>query len=291
MSEYTRTTKKSVLDHLREFLIMNFGVFLFAFNIHFFLSPNNFALGGISGISILLSYYLPNAPVSILMLFVSAIIIGMGYFAMGRDYAIKSSYGAAMLSAYTFLLEALFPFEGTLTDEKFLELIFGVMLPGISASLLFQVNASVGGTAVLGRIISKNTRLKPGSGTLLVDIVIALWTGILYGVETLLFVTLGVILKGLITDGFIDVLNRKNICTIVTSNPDIAIDFISNELLRGATTNKARGAFTNDEKTTVTTVVSSSESYQLAEFVRENDSTAFMTVTNATQVLGKAFKE
>ena len=64
--------------HIIWFLLLNFGLVLLAAGIHFFKSPNNFAMGGTSGISIIAATLLPHMDVGTFMFIINGVLIVLG---------------------------------------------------------------------------------------------------------------------------------------------------------------------------------------------------------------------
>lgn len=65
-------------EDLAYFLLLNAGLLLLAAGIHFFKSPNHFAMGGTSGISILAATLLPHMDVGTFMFIINAVLVALG---------------------------------------------------------------------------------------------------------------------------------------------------------------------------------------------------------------------
>ena len=89
------------------------------------------------------------------------------------------------------------------------------------------------------------------------------------------------------------VIENINLCkyfTIICEHPEPIKNFIINELHRGATIYKAEGAYTQTEKTVILTAMKRSQAVQLRNFVRQTEPTAFITITNSSEIIGKGFR-
>ena len=131
------------------FLLLNLGLILTALGIVVFKAPNHFALGGTSGISIIISTLNPGLPVGAIMWIVNAVLVVLGFIFLDRDSMGWTIFSSFALSAYVSLFEQLIPLSTPLTDDTLLELIFAVMLPGIGSAFVFNIGASTGGTDIL----------------------------------------------------------------------------------------------------------------------------------------------
>ena len=139
------------------FLLLNLGLILTALGIVVFKAPNHFALGGTSGISIIISTLNPGLPVGAIMWIVNAVLVVLGFIFLDRDSMGWTIFSSFALSAYVSLFEQLIPLSAPLTDDTLLELIFAVMLPGIGSAFVFNIGASTGGTDILAMILKKHT--------------------------------------------------------------------------------------------------------------------------------------
>ena len=58
---------RNMKKEIQRFLLLNFGLILVACGVVFFKAPNHFAIGGVSGLSIIASYYFPKVNLGIFM--------------------------------------------------------------------------------------------------------------------------------------------------------------------------------------------------------------------------------
>ena len=108
--------------HIIWFLLLNFGLVLLAAGIHFFKSPNNFAMGGTSGISIIAATLLPHMDVGTFMFIINGVLIVLGLVFLGRAVIGATLYSSVALSFYVWVLERAVPMARPFTDDTFLEL-------------------------------------------------------------------------------------------------------------------------------------------------------------------------
>ena len=190
--------------HIIWFLLLNFGLVLLAAGIHFFKSPNNFAMGGTSGISIIAATLLPHMDVGTFMFIINGVLIVLGLVVLGRAVIGATLYSSVALSFYVWVLERAVPMARPFTDDTFLELCYAVILPAAGSAIIFNIGASSGGTDIIAMILSKYTSLEIGKALLVSDFCIALFAGGLYGVRTGLYCVLGLLAKAFVVDGVIE---------------------------------------------------------------------------------------
>lgn len=277
-------------EYLAYFLLLNAGLILLAAGIHFFKSPNHFAMGGTSGISILAATLLPHMDVGTFMFIINAVLVALGLVFLGPKTMGATIYSSFALSFYVWILEHVYPMPAPFTDDTFLELCYAVLLPAAGSAIVFNIGASSGGTDILAMILSKRTSLEIGKALFASDFFIALFAGGLYGVRTGLYCVLGLLAKAFVVDGVIEGINVRKKVTIVSSSPERITAFIRDSLHRGATIYDARGAYTGREEHVITTVLKRREAVLLRNFIRRADPKAFITIVNSSETIGKGFR-
>lgn len=292
---------KKALPNFKTFIIMNFGVLLTAIGIYFFKTPNGFATGGVSGISIILHNLIPaDITPGTYMLFINALLLILGIIILGKECGTLTIYCTSMISLLNWALEFICPMEGiTLTSYPLLELVYSVLLIGIGSAILFKCKASSGGTDIVALILKKYTSMNVGSALLCTDLLIAAATFLKFGAEgeiiidaqTGLFSLLGLFAKVFVIDDIIDSINLCKAYTIITTKPDEISKYIMQDIRHGVTTYPAKGAYTGADKTVIVTVVRRSESVRLRRKVLSIDPHAFIIITKTSEIMGKGFRD
>ena len=277
-------------DKLKFFALLNAGLFLTALGIELFKTPNHFAFGGTSGLSIVLAAVFPNLPVSAFMWILNMALVVLGFVFLGVRSMGWTIYSSIALSFFVSLCELAFPLSAPLTSDVFLELCFAVILPAIGSAIVFNIGASTGGTDIVAMILSKYTSLEVGRALMLSDLGIVLAAAIVFGPQVGLYSILGMILKSTVVDSAIESLNLRKVCTVVTRNPGPARDFIVEVLKRSATEQNATGAYTREPAWVLMTVLTRHQAALLRDFLRKNDPHAFITIVNSSEIIGKGFR-
>lgn len=282
---------KATKTSARDLLLMSLGAGLVAVGVYFFKFPNHFSMGGVSGLSILLGevvktpWFTPataNTVINILFLI-------LGFFLLDSGFGFRTVYCSLLYSGLVQLLERLAPMEKPLTDQLLLELFFAVLLPALGSAILFNINASTGGTDIAAMILKKFTGLDVGRALLCTDVLIAASALLVFDITSGLCALLGLALKSVLVDTVIESLNRRKAFFIVTSQPDIACDFITKDMGRGATVWDAQGAYTHQEHQVVLAVLSRAQGIQLRRHLKKHDPQAFIIIANSSEIFGKGF--
>ena len=273
------------------FVILNLGLIATAAGISLFKSPNHFAMGGTSGLAVVMSAVWPGMNVSGAMFIINAVLIVVGFIFLGRGFGWGTIYASVALSVYVALFEWLVPLDGPLTDDALLEVIWAVILPAVGTAMVFNIGASTGGTDIVAMILSKHTSLEVGKALLVPDFVITACTFFIFDIKTALYSLTGLLMKTFLVDIVIDGINSRKYCTIISSHPEEVKEFILTKLRRGATITKAEGAFTGKAEVMITTVLTRRQAVYLRNFIRTIDADAFITMVNSSQIIGKGFRE
>ena len=278
-----------VKQFLTEYALLTLGTALVAMGTYFFKFPNHFSTGGVTGIAVILSSIFPSISSSLFASVINVAFLLLGFGVLNRGFGVRTVYCSLLFSGMLAGLEWLVPLSGPLTDEKLLELFFGVILPALGSAILFNTQGSTGGTDILAMILKKFTSLDIGMALLYVDVLIAGSTLILIDIETGLFSLLGLVLKSVLVDSVIESLNRKKSFILVTSCPEEVCDFITHTLHRSATFWKGEGAYSHQDKWVVLTALSQAQAVALRRHLKSVDPHAFMLITNSSEIFGKGF--
>ncbi len=278
--------KKRITD----FLLINLGLLLVGTGISLFKIPNHFATGGVSGLAIIFSSFFPKIDVGPMMMIINIILMIVGYFFLGKDFGSKTVYSSFALSGIVWAIQKIYPLNQPLTDDMLLELVYSIIFPAIGSAIVFNCNASTGGTDIVAKILSKFTKLNIGKTLLLTDFLIAVGAGAVFGIKIGLYSVLGLIMKAFMIDMVIEGLNVSKIMVIISSRHQEIRDYIVKELRRGATIYKAEGAFTHQQENIISTVVSRRQAIKLRTYIRSIDPAAFITISNTSETIGKGFR-
>ena len=282
--------KQSVKETLRDYGMLTIGTLLIAIGVYFFKFPNNFSTGGVSGISIILGRYVPNITPGAFVFIINQALLIVGFAVFGKSFGVRTAYTSLVLSCATWGMEYLLPMSAPMTTQPLLELVFSVAFPAIGSAILFNMQASSGGTDIVAMILRKYTNLNIGNALLFVDFSITVAACFAFGIETGLFSMLGLMLKSVIVDMVLENIKVHKAFQIITDKRDEMIGFITKELGRGATEMHGEGAFTHETKTVILTVVNRYQAIKLRQFARQVDPHCFILITNTTEIIGKGFR-
>ncbi len=276
-------------NKLKEYIIITIGYIIVALGLAVFLIPSNLAAGGVTGLSMVINFHFPFLSIGFLLISINIILFIIAFLTLGPAFGAKSIYASLGLSAAIWLIQSVFKVTQPLTDDIFINLVFGMLVSATGLSLVLYQNASTGGTDIVAKILNKHYSIDIGKSLLMVDFIVSILAAFTFGAKLGMYALLGVIMNGFIIDNIIAGLGTKINVNIVSTNPDKIREFITVSLVRGATLYKAEGAYTGELKIAVVAVMSKREFIRLKKHIAEVDPTAFVTANVVHTVLGEGF--
>ena len=278
------------LNWWKQFGWLNLGTLLTAVGVYFFKFPNHFTTGGVSGISIVVAHFMPAVTTATLNLILNLLLLFIGVLFLGRGFGARTAYSAIVSSVLTLAFERFIPMSAPMTTQPVLELVFAVALPAVGAAMLFNVDASSGGTDIIAMLVKKYSHINIGRALGLADLLVALAACFTFGMETGLFSLFGLFLKSYMVDAVMDNLRTYKVFQIITDNPGPICDFIMQKLHHSATIMEGQGSFTHEKREIIMTVINRSQAIRLQLFVRATDPHSFITITSSSEIVGKGFR-
>ena len=273
--------------NIKEFALITIGILLVAISVVYFFDPNNIAAGGITGLAIVINHYVPFISIGPLVLMMDAVLFIIALIVLGAKFGAKTIYSSVLLSVSMWLMQTFIPIN--ITNDLMLATIFGTLISAGGMAIVFNANASTGGTDIIAKILNKFFHIEIGKSLLMVDFLVTLLGAITFGINMGLYGLLSVIINGVVIDNIIAGFKTKSEITIISDkNKDIS-KFILNDLERGCTFIKGVGGFTGKDTALLYTVLDRSEFIKLKNKIREIDKNAFITVGEVHEVMGEGF--
>ncbi len=278
------------MKKFKSFITMNLGCLFLAMGVYFFKIPNGFSTGGVSGIGTILGKIVPAVSPGLWIWILNVALLIIGLVFLGKSAIVKTIYCSMFYSALTFVFEFIFPLTAPLSDQPLLELIYAMLLTSVGSAMIFNSEASSGGTDIAALILKKYTSLDVGKSLLAVDFVVAASSFFVFDIKIGLFSLLGLFAKAFIVDSVIESLNTCKYFVVITSKREEISQFIIKNLHHGVTVNSVVGEYTKEEKTMIHTVCKRIEAIKLRNTIREIDPHAFIIITTSSEIIGRGFR-
>ena len=275
---------------IRDYLLILLGAFIQAVSLRLFLVPASLVSGGISGAAQLINYLSNGWPIGLMVILgnLPLFVIGWRYLG-GPRFALRTILSIVAFALFTDLLGLFIPPDG-ITQDLFLNAIFGGIILGVGLGIVYLGRGTSGGTDILGRILNRRLGISISLSYMLTDSLVVLLAGFVFGWERALYGLVMIYVSGVAADVASQGSSIIRTALIVTSKGQQVTDGIMEELERGVTLIPAKGGYTGDDKSLLYCAISASEVIRLKTVVKESDPDAFMVIGHATEALGEGFK-
>lgn len=277
------------MNNYKSYLWITIGVVIVALGISLFLIPANLATGGITGLAMIIHEMIPAISIGNAFLILNILLFIVGFLTIGKAFGAKTIFASALLTAIIYLFDTFLILDGPLVNDLLVNLIAGVLISGVGLGIVFNQNASTGGTDIIAKVLNKYLNIEIGKSLLIADLFVVTLAAFSFGIELAIYAFLGIIFNGLIIDNVIEGFNLKVSVSIISAQPEAVQDYIVHNLERGATIYTAKGAYTQTNKEIITSVMDRKEFVRLKNHIKSIDPDAFVMISNVKEVLGEGF--
>ena len=279
----------------KDWMYMNFGIVLIACATYFFLVPNHFVTGGMTGLATMLGELIKVLTTSQWLMLLNITMLIVGFIFLGKKTGIWTVYCSLSYTGLMLVFERAFPLNGTLTDESFMELCLGILIYAVGTAVIFYAGASSGGMDIVALIVQKYAKMDVGRAVLCANTLIAvgaIFTFVNYenNVERSLLSMIGLFANSFIIDSVIDNFHSCKYFVVITDKTELVSEYIMNQLHHGVTVTDAIGAYTQTPKGMIHTVCRRYEAIKLRGAIKKIDENAFIVVTTSSEIIGKGFR-
>lgn len=280
---------------LEDIIKMIIGTFMFCTAINVFVVPNNLYTGGVLGISQLIR----SVITSIFKIELDFDISGLIYYIINIPLFIAAYknlskpffYRTLLVITIQTILLSIIPTQSIVKDTL-TNILVGGLLGGAGLGIILSCGASTGGSDIIGLIIAKkNNELSVGKLGLIINLFVYSITGLLYGLETMIYS----IIYSFIDSLTIDKMHEQNICSTAfifcKTNPKEINDYIKNELGRDFTYWDAKGGYDDSRTYIIYTALTKYELIKLERKIKESDFNAFMIKSEGIGIRGEFEKK
>lgn len=276
------------MKKVKDFLSLNFWIFIMAFSVCLFISPFNIVGGGVSGLGILIEY-ITTKDFTIFVLLLNIVFALAGLIFLGKKYFINTIYGSLAYPLFLFLSNALIKLINIELIDPFACTIFGAILSGIGLGNVVKRRYNTGGVDILQQILFKYFNMPYSKSLFIIDGLIVTLGAIFINFQSALYGIVYVILSGFVLDNVIFGGYNKRAVYIISNKEEEIKKHVLEKIQRGLTNIYIEKEYTKEKQKMLLCVLSTNEYFELRRLIQEIDPTAFVFVTKATEVLGLGF--
>lgn len=272
---------------IKRYIMITLACALYGIGISLFVDPNNLAPGGFTGLSVMLNR-MASIETGTVYLILNIPVILLGIWKFGWRFTVSTLYAILMVSVSTNLLGYMEP----VTGEPILGALFGGALIGAGMGLVLRNSATTGGTDIIVKCLRQRyPHLKTGSLMLMLDAVIIGLSGLVFGnFDSVLYSIVSVVVTSVILDIVLYGRDGAKLIYIISDNSDVITARILKEINIGVTHLEGSGAYENKEKKVIMCVVKKQLAHKVEEIVKEEDDSAFMIISGASEIFGEGYK-
>ena len=276
--------KNNYLRNTITFVMLIMGSLIAAAALECFLIPNTILDGGITGISIII-YKLFKIPLWLLVVILNIPFMYIGFRNLGNRFLIRTIISMLSFALFLSFFEIVQPF----TEEILLATIFGGALLGLGVGIIIHFGGCVDGTESVAIVISKKTSLSVGQVVLFFNLIIFGIAGFIFGFDRAMYSLLTYVITFKVIDFVSEGLEQAKAAMIITSKGTNLSKEIYKKLGRTTTTIKGKGLISG-EKEVLYCVLTRIEIFELRHLVEEMDESAFVTITDVSDIIGNHIK-
>ena len=285
-------TAKKLWMSSRDYVMIVVGIMLFGFGFSAFILPEKVVIGGVTGLGTIV-YLITGKTymIGVTQYAINLVLLAGEYFIVGRDFVIKTIFGATVIAVVVTVLPPLFP-HSLVPTQPLMGVCFGAMLAGIGLGIVFIHNGSTGGTDIISAIVAKRTTVSIGRTMLCVDFAIISSSYLLtHDIEKVLYGLFTLFITSYMVDVMINS-NRQAVQFLIISPKWERIAYaVNNYARRGVTVMDGMGWYTKHSVKVLLIVCRKIESVTIFRIVKSIDPKAFITQANVNGAYGQGFDE
>ncbi len=274
----------------KKLAVVTAGSLLVALAMNLFLIPANIYSSGFTGIAQLLSKVLGDytriqVSLGFLLFLLNIPVAILGWKKVGKSFTVYSFISVAMSSLFLTLI----PIK-EVSGDILLNAVFGGVIQAVGVGITLKWGASTGGVDIIAMVLSRMKDKPIGPYMLVINGVIIITAGFLYGWEKALYTLVTLYTSTRVIDA-IHTRHAKLTAMIITKKTDEMKKAIQERLVRGITILPAKGAFSNEAREMLMVVITRYELYDLERILKEVDPRAFTNIIQTTNIYGFFRKE
>ena len=276
---------KYYMGEISSYVMLVVGAVIAAFSIEEFLVPCTILDGGIVGISIMINN-LSDIPLGMLTLALNIPFLLVGMRKLGAKFIVKS---AVAMVAFSSFLEIFASFVDV-THESLLAVCFGGVFLGVGVGFVIRAGGCLDGTETVAIFLNRRFNLPVGQTVLFFNVVIYTIAGFLFGFDRAMYSLLTYFITSKVIDFVEEGVEQAKAAFIITDEGRMIADEIYKRLGRTVTILEGAGLISG-KKTVLYCVLNRFEIYELRRLIKEVDASAFITISDVSEIIGNHIKK
>lgn len=290
------------MTNAKDYVVIVFGLILYAFAFCAFILPHEVVIGGVAGIGTLI-YFATNGliPVAVTSYGVNLLLLAIAFRIVGPTFVKRTTFGVTIIAVALGLFENIFMSIGhPLVPDRVVSVVLGGILCGVGIGTCFIHNGSSGGTDIVAAMVAKKSNVSIGRTMIFVDMTIVTCSILLpfagtieqrieARIPTIVYGLIVTFIVSYITDMIINTNRQATQFFIFSSKWEEIADRINKEAHRGVTVLDGLGWYTKHDVKILMVWCRKIESVTIFRIIKSIDEDAFVTQGAVNGVYGKGF--
>lgn len=268
-----------ILKYIKKYIYLLVGLFIYSIAFNLFMLPNNFVVGGVSGISIIFNKFF-NLDASLTVSVLSIFLLVLGFIFCNKDRMLSSVASTFILPIFIKLTSGLHELVN-LDISLLLSSIYCSIMVGVALGLVYKVGFSTGGTDILYWILEKYIKKSTGQLMMLVEGIIVLTGAFVFGFQKLMYSLIILFVMSKLSDRIVIGISDSKMLYIIPKKLDNIYDY-----LKSVSYVKSFKLITDDNKDVLCCVISSKDYRVVYNHIKNIDKDAFISVSNTYETIG-----
>ena len=260
------------------------GITIVAFSFNLFCVPDNLASTGIGGLSIVINNFI-KIDTSLFVGVANIFLISLSFIFLGKDDTYKTILGALI---YPIMLKLTSYITGLIdlsSVDLLIKAIIGGIINGVGLGMVFKTGYTTGGTDIIESILGKYLKISMDKAIIMVDGIVVVLTGLVFGVEHLIYAFVILIFQSIYSNQFMLGIKEDKILYINSRKNKEIRKFLSETYNYGITILKGRGGYSNRSNDILVVSIKSKFYLEIKEVILLIDNKAFITVCDSYETV------
>ncbi|MCR6598763.1 YitT family protein [Bacillus halotolerans] len=274
------------IKRVLQVIMVIIGGMIAAYGLETVLIPNSVSDGGVTGLSIVGSQ-LFDLPLGVLIAALNIPFVWLGYKQIGKDFALLSIIGIVTLAAGTMFFHHT---PAIIEGDTLLITVVGGIILGLGMGLALRNGGALDGIDMLAVLLSRKLPFGTSDLILFLNLFVFIFVSIVFGLQGALLSVIAYYIASKVIHIVEEGLSGSKTFQIISTQPELMVETIRDQLGRSATYKEAYGGFSHEKFKEITCVINRLEETKLKEIINEIDKNAFVTVYDVAEVKGSNFR-
>jgi uncharacterized membrane-anchored protein YitT (DUF2179 family) len=265
-------------------MLITSGALIYSVALKGIAEPHGFVPAGLFGVSVLIQTLTDTLGAGLWYLLLNIPMFALSWILISRRFLLYSLY-AMLVTAVSYTL---FEIDLGIRDQLYAAITCGA-LSGAGAGIVLRSLGSNGGLDVLGVILWQRYNIGLGKFYFIFNFILFGFCFLILDTDLVIASLILVFVSSAAVDYCLSMFSQRKMALIISNQADGIAEDVMSRLRIGATFLAGRGAYKNEERKVLMTVINNIQLKRLEELVFTRDPHALFIVENTFTVIGSTF--